>query len=276
MLDTLEIEPEITDSPEAAPVTDPRGEIVFDHVHFRYTPDGPDVIRDLSFRVAPGQKLALVGPSGSGKTTALSLVMRYYDPTRGQVLIDGVDLRTVQSRSYRDHVALVLQENFIFSGTIRNNILFGNARATSDQVDDAVALSGLADLVRDLPAGLDTVLTEGGNLSGGQKQRVALARAVIRDPRFLYFDEATSALDPQTERAILAHLARIEEGRTRIVVAHNIASIRDADQILVLDRGRMVQCGTHEALLAEPGPYQRMWNAEEAKREGTDQGGPTA
>ena len=267
MLDTLELEPEVADVPRPIRLVRPKGEIVFENVFFRYTPNGRDVVRGLSFRVEPGQKLAIVGPSGAGKTSVFNLLMRFYDPVKGRILIDGNDLRTIALRSYRDQVSLVLQENFLFSATIRDNILFGNIHATEEQLRDAIRRSGLDEFIRELPGGLDTVLAEGGNISAGQKQRIAIGRAVIRNPRFLYLDEATSLLDPPTEREILAQLREVEAGRTRVIIAHNIASIRDADEILVLDDGLLVQRGTHETLLAEDGLYRRMWIAEEEKRE---------
>lgn len=269
MLDTLEVQPEIQDSPTAVKLVSPQGRIAFEHVFFRYTPDGPDVIQDLSFEVQPGTKLALVGTSGAGKTSVFNLAMRYYDPTRGRVLVDGTDLRDLDLKSYRDHVGLVLQDNFLFSATIRDNILFGKLDATSAEFDEAVLRSGVGQFVDGLPEGYNTVLAEGGNVSAGQRQRLAIARAVIRNPKFLYLDEATSALDPVTEREILAQLRQIESGRTRIVISHNISSVQDADEILVLEKGVLVQRGNHAQLSTQEGSYLRMWTAELEKAERT-------
>ena len=259
MLDTLEIRPEIIISPNAKPIQKPKGEITFENVSFRYLPDSPEVISNLSFSVSPGKKVAIVGPSGAGKSTIFNLVMRYYDPTAGRVLIDGYDLCTLSLSSYRDQTAIVLQDTFLFSATLRDNILYGNPNATKKQLDNAIRMAGVDTIIDELPEGMDTLLTEDGNLSGGQRQKIAMARAIIRDPKFLFLDEATSALDPITERSIIKHLQTIEQGRTRIFVAHSIDSILDADEIIVLDKGYLRQQGTHENLVNQPGLYQKMW-----------------
>jgi ABC-type multidrug transport system fused ATPase/permease subunit len=268
MLDTLELIPEIVSPPNAPSLQNVRGELTFENVSFRYTPDGPDVIRDLSFTVAPGKKVAIVGPSGAGKSTVFNLVMRYYDPTGGRVLIDGHDLREIDLASFREHTSIVLQETFVFSATLRDNILYGNLRATEAQLQDSVQRAGINEFLDELPEGLDTQMAEGGNLSGGQRQRIALARAFVRDPRFLFLDEATSALDPITERTLLKHLREVEQGRTRVVVAHSLETIVDADEILVLDGGTLVQRGTHDELAAMPGLYRRMWQSDSLLEEG--------
>ena len=225
----------------------------------RQLPDSPEVISNLSFSVPPGKKVAIVGPSGAGKSTIFNLVMRYYDPTAGRVLIDGYDLCTLSLSSYRDQTAIVLQDTFLFSATLRDNILYGNPNATKKQLDNAIRMAGVDTIIDELPEGMDTLLTEDGNLSGGQRQKIAMARAIIRDPKFLFLDEATSALDPITERSIIKHLQTIEQGRTRIFVAHSIDSILDADEIIVLDKGYLRQQGTHENLVNQPGLYQKMW-----------------
>jgi ABC-type multidrug transport system fused ATPase/permease subunit len=262
MLDTLELRPEIVSPPGAPALRSVRGEISFENVSFRYSPGGQDVIRDLSFTVAPGKKVAIVGPSGAGKSTVFNLVMRYYDPTAGRVLIDGQDLREVDLDSFRQHTSIVLQETFIFSATLRDNILYGNPHATEAELLDAVKRAGVDAFLDDLPDGLDTHMAEGGNLSGGQRQRVAMARAIVRDPRFLFLDEATSALDPSTGRTLLKHLREVEKGRTRVVVAHSLETIMNADEILVLDRGALVQRGTHDELASQPGLYRSMWDTD--------------
>lgn len=259
MLDTLNLEPEIVSPPHVKRFHDPKGEIIFENVSFRYSPNGHDVISNLTFSVPPGEKVAIVGPSGAGKSTIFNLVMRYYDPTNGRVLVDGIDLREIDLPSYRDHTSIVLQDTFLFSATLRDNILYGNPVATEQALDNAVRMAGVDEFMDELPDGMDTLLAEEGNLSGGQRQRVALARAIIRNPKFLFLDEATSALDPITEREIINHLKYIEEGRTRIVVAHSIDSIIDADEIIVLDQGKLVQHGNHEDLVSKPGLYNRMW-----------------
>jgi ATP-binding cassette subfamily B protein len=243
----------------------PRGAVEFDHVYFRYDSRGPNVIRDLSFKVEPGRKLAILGVSGAGKTTIFNLLMRLADPSSGRVLIDGHDLRDIVLESYLKHTGVVLQDNFLFSASIRDNILFGDGHASEQRLADAIDRAGLWPTVRALPDGLDTVLLEGGNLSMGQKQRIAIARAVIRNPRFLFLDEATAALDPITEEEILAQLAEIEEGRTRIVISHHVSSVKDADEILVMESGACVQRGKHDDLMNTEGPYRNLWAAEAEK-----------
>lgn len=259
MLDTLEIEPEIVNQTNAIHLNKPKGEITFENVFFSYSKDNADVIQDLSFTVKPGKKVAIVGPSGAGKSTVFNLVMRYYDPTSGRVLVDGHDLRKMDLPTYHNQTSIVLQDTFLFSATLRDNILYGNPNATKNELDDAVRIAGINKFLSDLPDGLNTLLSEDGNLSGGQRQRIAMARAIIRKPKFLFLDEATSALDPITEREIINHLKYIEEGRTRIVVAHSIDSILDADEIIVLDQGKLVQHGNHEDLVSKSGLYNRMW-----------------
>jgi len=261
----LDTEPDIR-RPSNAPTLDhARGEIEFEQVVFRYDSRGPGVIRDLSFKVAPGRKLAILGMSGAGKTTVFNLLMRLADPSSGRVLIDGHDLREIDLESYLRQTAVVLQDNFLFSATIRDNILFGAEGVSDLQLADAIERAGLWSTIQALPDGLDTVLLEGGNLSAGQKQRIAIARAVVRNPRFLFLDEATAALDPITEAEILAQLRKIEGGRTRIVISHHISSVKDADEILLMERGECVQRGTHDELTHTEGPYRALWEAEEEK-----------
>lgn len=269
MLQTLDVEPEIQDKPNAVKLHAPKGRIDFVHVYYRYRAEGPDVVKDLSFTVRPGKKLAIVGVSGAGKTSIFNLLMRFADPTQGRVLIDGLDLTCICKQSYLNNVSIVLQDNFLFSTTLRENILVGNIHATEEQLHAAVERSGLKPVVESLPNGLDTLMLEGGNLSTGEKQNVAIARAVVRNPKFLYLDEATSSLDPVTESRTLDQLKKMESGRTRIVIAHSITSIQDADEILVMDHGVCVQRGRHEDLLAMEGAYRQLWSAEQVKTKGT-------
>jgi ABC-type multidrug transport system fused ATPase/permease subunit len=273
VLETTDVDPEISDKPAAAVLSAPRGELAFENVSFRYAPGSEDVIRNLSFHVPPGRKLAIVGTSGAGKTTVFNLATRYYDPTGGRVLVDGKDLRDIDLASFRRNLSIVLQDNFMYSATIRDNILFGKPDAQEADLSRAVELAGLEPMLASLPDGLDRVLKEGGDLSTGQLQRIGIARAVIRDPRFLFLDEATSSLDPLTEAEILNQLRRVEKGRTRLVIAHNIVSVRDADEILVMSRGKLVQQGTHEELVRQGGLYGEMWAAEQEKMQMRTSGG---
>ena len=247
----------------AAPVALPRparGEIAFEDVTFRY-PTRPEVsaLNGVSLRVAPGETVALVGPSGAGKTTILQLLMRFYDPQQGRVMIDGIDLRTMARGDFRRAIALVPQDPVIFAATARENIRFGRPDATDAEVEAAARAAAAHDFLTALPDGYDTWLGERGvMLSGGQKQRVAIARAILRDARVLLLDEATSALDAESERAVQAAVEGLSEGRTVLVVAHRLATVKRADRIVVFDKGRIVATGTHEALVAEGGLYARL------------------
>lgn len=271
MLETLDREPKVQDAPDAKALVAAKGEIRFEGIRYRYTDDGRDVLKDLSFTIPPNRKAAIVGVSGAGKTSIFNLLMRYADPHAGRVLVDGQDLRAVKRDSYLQHVSVVLQENFLFSSTVRDNILIGKPDATEEELERAVETAGLRAMIDALPNGLDTMLLEGGNLSMGDKQRIGIARAVIRDPTFLFLDEATSSLDPVTEHEILEQLEKIEEGRTVLVIAHHINTVRRADEILVMEQGRLVQQGTHEDLMADPdGAYAQLWAASESGRGAID------
>lgn len=237
-----------------------RGEIVFDDVTFRY-PARPEVsaLNGVSLRVAPGETVALVGPSGAGKTTILQLLMRFYDPQAGAVRFDGIDLRDMARADFRRAIAMVPQDPVIFAASARENIRFGRPDATDAEVEAAARAAAAHDFLSALPQGYDSWLGERGvMLSGGQKQRIAIARAILRDARVLLLDEATSALDAESERAVQAAVESLAEGRTVLVVAHRLATVKRADRIVVFDQGRIVAEGTHEALVAEGGLYARL------------------
>lgn len=237
-----------------------RGEIAFEDVTFRY-PARPEVsaLNGVSLRVAPGETVALVGPSGAGKTTILQLLMRFYDPQMGAVRMDGVDLRQMTRGDFRRAIALVPQDPVIFAASARENIRFGRPEATDAEVEAAAKAAAAHDFLMALPQGYDTWLGERGvMLSGGQKQRIAIARAILRDARVLLLDEATSALDAESERAVQAAVEILSEGRTVLVVAHRLATVKRADRIVVFDKGQIVAEGTHEALVAEGGLYARL------------------
>ncbi len=237
-----------------------RGEIAFENVTFRY-PARPEVsaLNGVSLRVAPGETVALVGPSGAGKTTILQLLMRFYDPQMGAVRMDGVDLRQMTRGDFRRAIALVPQDPVIFAASARENIRFGRPEATDAEVEAAAKAAAAHNFLMALPQGYDTWLGERGvMLSGGQKQRIAIARAILRDARVLLLDEATSALDAESERAVQAAVEILSEGRTVLVVAHRLATVKRADRIVVFDKGQIVAEGTHEALVAEGGLYARL------------------
>ena len=233
----------------------PRGDVAFDHVCFRYDEDAW-TLEDVSFNVPAGTKTALVGETGSGKTTCGYLVARLYDATEGTVSIDGVDVRELTFESLAAAVGVVSQETYLFHSTVRENLRFAKPDATDEEVEEAARAAQIHDLIASLPDGYDTVVGERGyRFSGGEKQRMAIARTVLRNPPILVLDEATSALDTQTERLVQEALERLAEGRTTIAIAHRLSTVRDADQIVVLDRGRVAETGTHDELLAAGGRY---------------------
>ncbi|MDO5614459.1 MAG: ABC transporter ATP-binding protein [Paracoccus sp. (in: a-proteobacteria)] len=251
----LATEPEIADAPGTIPAPDLRGDIRFQGVSFEYNTDRP-ILRDIDLTIRAGETVAFVGPSGAGKTTLLALLPRFYEPTSGRITVDGLDLPQMQLHSLRRQIGLVSQDVFLFGGTLRENIAYGRLGATDDDIRTAAAQAQLTSLIDSLPEGLDTVVGERGvMLSGGQKQRVAIARAFLKNPPILILDEATSALDSQTEREIQSALDRLAKGRTTLVIAHRLGTIRGADRIAVMDQGRIVETGTHAELLALGGVY---------------------
>ena len=255
----LNEQPQIVDAPDARPLGRFSREIRFEKVNFSYTGEQVN-LRDLNLTILAGQSIAFVGPSGSGKSTILNLLMRFYDPTTGAVTIDGQDLRQVTQQSLRSQVGVLFQETFLYNTTIRENITQGKPDATDREVEAAAKAAEIHDFILSLPRGYDTPVGErGGQLSGGQRQRIALARAILYDPQVLLLDEPTSALDPQTEAAINATLRKLGQGRTVITVTHRLKSVENADRIVVLERGRVVEQGTHQELLDAGGLYQRLW-----------------
>lgn len=257
-LDLLATEPEITDSPNARPVSTLRGEIVFSNLSFAFTPGRP-VLHDISLHVKPGETIAFVGESGAGKSTLLSLLPRFYEPTTGTITIDGMALPEMTVESLRRQIGLVSQDVFLFGGTLRENIVYGRIGASDEEVLEACRRAQLSAMLENLPDGLDTIVGERGiMLSGGQKQRVAIARAFLKDPPILLLDEATSALDSTTEREIQSALEDLSKGRTTLVVAHRLATIRNADRIVVMQQGRIVEVGNHAELMKREGAYAKL------------------
>ena len=259
VFDLLDERPELADAPDAAVLDDIAGEVVFDHIDFAYVEDVP-VIKDMSLRAEPGQTIALVGPTGAGKTTMVNLLTRFYDIDDGAITIDGRDIRGVQKASLRRKLGIVLQDTFLFSESVMDNIRYGRLDATDEEVVAAAKLANAVQFIRRLPQGYDTPLSErGSNLSQGQRQLLAIARAVLADPAILILDEATSSVDTRTEVHIQEALLRLMEGRTSFVIAHRLSTIRNADNILVINDGEIIERGTHEELLARRGFYHNLY-----------------
>lgn len=255
----LDTEPDVRDLPGAAPIGPVRGEIEFDNVSFKYG-EGPYIFESLSTTFPEGATTALVGPSGAGKTTLVNLVGRFYDPVAGQVRVDGRDIREVTLRSLREQIAVVPQEPILFGDTIRENIRYGRLDATQAEIEDAAKAANATEFISRMPKGLETIVGERGvRLSVGQRQRIAIARAILRDARILLLDEATSSLDNESEFLVQQALDRLMRGRTTIVIAHRLSTVERADRILVLDKGRIVEEGTHGELLTRGGLYHRLY-----------------
>jgi ABC-type multidrug transport system fused ATPase/permease subunit len=255
----LDEKPEVVEKPGAIDLIDPQGHVRYEHVWFAYEENKP-VLQDVCIDARPGQIVALVGHTGSGKTTTINLLPRFYDPNAGRILVDGRDIRDLTIRSLRENIAVVLQETFLFAGTIRDNIGYGRLGASDEDVVNAAKEAYAHDFIMRLPGGYDWQVGEGGAmLSRGQRQRISLARAILRDPRILILDEATSDVDTETEMYIQRALDRVMRGRTVFVIAHRLSTIRNADQILVLDHGRIVERGTHEELLRRGGHYRGLY-----------------
>ena len=261
LVDLLQAEDTVQDPARPRALTEPvRGEIGFEAVSFSY-PSRPDVpaLDGVALAIHPGETVALVGPSGAGKTTIIQLLQRFYDPAAGAVTLDGTDLRTLARHDFRRHIALVPQDPVIFAASARDNIRFGRPNASDTEIEAAARAAAAHDFLVDLPNGYDTWLGERGvMLSGGQKQRVAIARAILRDAPVLLLDEATSALDAESERAVQKAVDVLAQGRTTIIVAHRLATVKKADRIVVMDRGRVVATGGHDTLVAEGGLYARL------------------
>ncbi len=258
VFEILDATPELDDGTQTLPAA-MRGRVEFDRVTFGYRRESP-VIKGMSLDAAPGDLIALVGPTGAGKTTIINLLTRFYEIDEGAIRIDGVDVRDLSKRALRRRLGLVLQETFLFSNTVRENIRYGRLDATDDEVVEAARLADADHFIRQLPQGYDTPLSErASTLSQGQRQLLAIARAILADPAILVLDEATSSVDTRTEARIQKALLRLMKGRTSFVIAHRLSTIRDATQVLVIDRGEVVERGTHDELLAQKGAYHRLY-----------------
>jgi len=267
MFGLLGVPPEVRDAPDAIELKVGAGEVTFEDVRFAYDERRP-ILKGVSFRVPPGHKLAIVGPSGAGKSTISRLLFRFYDATGGRICIDGQDIRNVTQRSLRAAIGIVPQDTVLFNDTIRYNIRYGRAEATDAEVDEAARMARIGKFIAELPDGFDSMVGERGlKLSGGEKQRVAIARTILKRPRIMLFDEATSALDTHTEREIQSSLNEVAANRTTLVIAHRLSTVVDADEILVLDEGEVVERGRHPDLLALGGVYAGMWARQQESEE---------
>jgi len=265
--EVMDEEPEIIDAPGAIDLPHIQGGVEFDRVSFSYNESCP-VLRDVSFRVRPGERVALVGPSGSGKTTIVSLIPRFYETCAGHILIDGRDVQDVTIKSLRRHIGMVLQDPILFSGSVRENILYGKPEATEEEVIEASRAAHAYEFIMSLPHGFDSEVGERGCfLSGGQRQRITIARAFLKNPKILILDEATANLDPESEHLIQNAMKRLVIGRTTFIIAHRLSTVVNADRILVLSAGKVVESGTHHELLANGGLYREYHRKQFASAE---------
>jgi len=268
MFDVLEQRPEIEDAPGAVPLEIRDGEVRFEHVNFAYDPERP-ILQDVSFEIPAGQRVAVVGPSGAGKSTLARLLFRFYDVDAGRILIDGQDIRSVTQHSLRAAIGIVPQDTVLFNDTLRYNIGYARQDASFEEIQQAARLANIHDFIISLPKGYDTVVGERGlKLSGGEKQRVAIARAILKNPKILVFDEATSSLDSHSEQIILESLRNAAQNHTTLVIAHRLSTIVDADQILVMQQGQIVERGSHAQLLThDEGVYAHLWELQQQEEE---------
>ncbi len=264
----LETEANVTDAPDAAEAPSFKGEVVFEHVTFGYEP-GESVLQDLSFSVKPGHRVALVGSSGTGKSTIVNLLLRFYDPWEGRILIDGQDVRRYKFKSVREQISVVLQETLLFRRTIRDNIAYGKPEAKPEEIEEAAKAAQAHNFIMRLPKGYDTFLRDGGaNLSGGERQRVALARSILKDAPIFIFDEPLTGIDAETEARLDATLNRLMKGKTGFIIAHRFSTIMKADLILMIEEGRIIEQGSHDQLLAKSERYRQLYNLQKLEPPG--------
>jgi ABC-type multidrug transport system fused ATPase/permease subunit len=261
VFDLTDTQPAITDAPDAVTLPTIKGKVVFENVSFAYQDDDKPVLENVSLVAEPGQAIALVGPTGAGKTTTVGLLARFYDASQGRITVDGHDLRRVTQNSLRSQMGMVTQDPFLFSGTVMENIRYGRLEATDEEVIAAAKAANAHDFISHLSHGYKTEVGErGGMLSQGQRQLIAIARAVLANPRILILDEATASIDTRTEKLIQSALSSLLQGRSSFVIAHRLSTVRNADQVIVIDEGQIVERGTHSQLMAKKGLYAELYN----------------
>lgn len=267
LFEILDLRSEVTDKPDAVPLPPIKGKVEFENVHFHYQKDH-EVLNDISFTMQPGQTVALVGPSGGGKSTLVQLLHRFYDPTAGEIRVDGWPLKEVSLESYWTQIGIVPQETLLFGGTIEENIRYAKPEASDEDLKNAALAANAHEFIMECPSGYKTIVGEKGiRLSAGQRQRIAIARVILKNPHILILDEATSALDNESEMLIQEALERLMKGRTSIVIAHRLSTIHNADRILVLDRGQIVETGTHKELMEQSGLYHKLYTLKSIQME---------
>lgn len=262
IFETIDINVHIEEKEDAEVLTDVKGKVTFKNVYFAYK-EGEEVLKDINLEVKPGEVVALVGPSGAGKTTLVDLIFRFYDPIKGAIYIDDKDIRDLKLASLREHIGIVPQENVLFSGTLRDNIAYGDLSATDEEIIAAARAANAHDFIMEFPDQYETIVGERGvGLSGGQRQRIAIARAILKDPEILILDEATSALDAESEALVQNALEKLMVNRTTFIIAHRLSTIKNADTIVVLDKGRIVEMGDHETLMNKRGIYFKLYQGQ--------------
>ena len=267
VFDVLDLPEAIKNAPDAKALPKVKGDVRFNDVSFAYN-ENEEVLSHVSFEVKPGEMIAFVGPSGAGKSTVASLLPRFYDATNGSITIDGQDIRKVTLDSLREQVGIVPQETVLFNGSVYDNILYGRLDATREEVEAAAKAANAHDFIMQLPNGYETMLGDRGmNISGGQRQRISIARAILKNPQILILDEATSALDTESERVVQEALDRLMVGRTSFVIAHRLSTIKNADKIMVLEKGQLIEQGNHDELMAMDGLYAHLYKIQYRRKE---------
>ena len=267
VFDVLDLPEVIKNAPDAKALPKVKGDVRFNDVSFAYN-ENEEVLSHVSFEVKPGEMIAFVGPSGAGKSTVASLLPRFYDATNGSITIDGQDIRKVTLDSLREQVGIVPQETVLFNGSVYDNILYGRLDATREEVEAAAKAANAHDFIMQLPNGYETMLGDRGmNISGGQRQRISIARAILKNPQILILDEATSALDTESERVVQEALDRLMVGRTSFVIAHRLSTIKNADKIMVLENGQLIEQGNHDELMAMDGLYAHLYKIQYRSKE---------